>query len=265
MQHRYNNAPFHAEYFDLIVVDEAHRSVHGGVWRQVIEGFQCPQIGLTVTRPRLADDETIAYFGEPVFVYEYQRGVCEGMLAPFVIHRVTTNVDRDGIVADGKHYTSEDFGVRLLIDNRYRTIVGYYEKHFYGRKALVFAASRLHAESLWEKFRTMFAEHGEHGACQVVLSGTESPSVRRKVVEDFKRPGNDLRGSINLNILTAGFDFPELDLLLLCRYTRHKSLYLQMKGRGGSRPPRCWWPSPRQRRWPTAKGPLLDGRLRRRH
>lgn len=236
MQHRYDHAPFHADFFDLIVVDEAHRSVHGDSWRQVIESFSCPQIGLTATPPRLTDDETIDYFGDPVFVYSYERGVREGILAPFVIHKVTTNVDRDGVVAEGRHYTSEDFGVRLLIDNRDRTIVGYYENHFYGRKALVFAASSRHAASLWEKFNTMFAARGEHGACQVVLSNTESPSARRDIVEDFKRPGSDLRVLINLNILTAGFDFPELDLLFMCRYTRHKSLYQQMKGRGSRLP-----------------------------
>ena len=236
MQHRYDKAPFHPHYFDVIVVDEAHRSVHGGVWRQVIEGFDCPQVGLTATPPRLTDDETIAYFGDPIYVYSYERGVREGMLAPFVIHRVTTNVDRDGIVADGRLYTSEDFGVRLLVENRDRTIVSYYEKNFYGQKALVFAASSRHAASLWEKFSDMFAAHGETTACQVVLSGAESPTARAKIVEDFKRPGSDVRVLINLNILTAGFDFPELGVLFMCRYTRHKSLYLQMKGRGSRLP-----------------------------
>jgi type I site-specific restriction endonuclease len=236
MQHRYNREPFHPGYFDLVVVDEAHRSVHGGVWRQVIEGFDCPQVGLTATPPRLTDDETVAYFGEPVYSYSYERGVREGMLAPVVIHRVITSVDRDGLVADGRHFTSEDFGVRVLIENRDRAIVRYYEDHFYGRKALVFAASTRHAESLWERFNEMFATHGEHSGCQVVVSGAESPTVRRSIVEEFKRPGSDLRVLINLNILTAGFDFPELDLLFMCRYTRHKSLYLQMKGRGARLP-----------------------------
>lgn len=70
----------------------------------------------------------------------------------------------------------------------------------------------------------MFAAHGEHGGCQFVLSRAESPSARRGVVEEFKRPGSNLRVPVNLNILTAGFDFPELDLLFMCRYTRHKSL-----------------------------------------
>lgn len=236
MQHRYNRAPFGPQYFNLIVVDEAHRSVHGDVWRQIIEGFDCPQIGLTATPPRLTDDETVAYFGEPIFIYSYERGVREGILAPFVIHRVKTNVDRDGIVADGRLYTSEDFGVRLLVENRDRAIVSYYEQQFYGRKVLVFAASSRHAGSLWEKFNEMFAARGEPGGCQVVLSATESPAVRRTIVEDFQKPGEDLKVLINLNILTAGFDYPELDLLFMCRYTRHKSLYLQMKGRGSRLP-----------------------------
>lgn len=236
MQHRYKRDPFHGSYFDLIVVDEAHRSVHGDAWRQVIEGFACPQIGLTATPPRLTDDATIAYFGDPIFLYSYEQGVRDGLLAPSVIHRVKTTVDRDGIAAGGKLFTSEDFGVRLMVDNRDKAIVGYYNEHFYGRKALVFAASSLHAESLWEKFNEEFAARGDGYECQFVLSSIESPAARRDVVERFQRSDSHLRVLINLNILTAGFDYPELDLLFMCRYTRHKSLYLQMKGRGSRLP-----------------------------
>jgi len=234
MQNRYGDMSPH--HFDLVIVDEAHRSVHGGVWRRVVEHFDCPQIGLTATPPRFNDDETIAYFGEPVFVYSYEDGVRDGILARSVIHRVKTNIDRDGLVVGDRLYRSEDFGVLVQVDNRDWAIVRYYEKNFYGRKCLVFAAGTRHVASLWDKFNRMFASRSDGLSAQFIVSSVETTSARRAVVRQFQDPASNVQVLINLNILTAGFDYPELDLLFFCRYTRHKSLYLQMKGRGARIP-----------------------------
>ncbi len=236
MQHRYDKPPFTHDMFDLIVVDEAHRSVHGESWRKVVESFDCPQIGLTATPPRFTDDETVAYFGEPVFLYSYKDGVRDGVLAPSIIHRVKTTIDRDGLKVGNRLFTSEDFGVVVQVANRDWTIVRYYERHFYGKKCLVFAASTEHVESLWSKFNDMFAEHPDGYKAQFVISSHESAAARSDIIRQFEHPDSAVRVLINLNILTAGFDYPELDLLFMCRYTRHKSLYLQMKGRGSRIP-----------------------------
>ena len=236
MQNRFANQPFHPKYFDLVVVDEAHRSVHGGVWRNIIEYFDCPQVGLTATPARFNDDETIAYFGLPVFLYSYESGVEGGILAPFKIHRVKTNVDKVGIAVEGRFYESPDFGIRVHIDNRDWAIARYYAEHFYGRKCLVFAASTKQVESLWQKFNDIFASKPENYRAQFVVSSVESPKERQAIVEEFADSSTDVKVLINLNILTAGFDFPELGLLFMCRYTENKSLYQQMKGRGSRLP-----------------------------
>lgn len=236
MQNRFAKEPFHPKYFDLIVIDEAHRSVHGGIWRKIIEFFECPQIGLTATPARFNDDETIAYFGKPVFLYSYEDGVQDSILAPFKIHRITTNVDKAGIAVEGRFYESPDFGVRLHIDNRDWAIARYYEEHFYGRKCLVFAASTRQVESLWEKFNELFALRREKYRAQFVVSSVENSKERQAIVDEFANSSTDVKVLINLNILTAGFDYPELDLLFMCRYTENKSLYQQMKGRGSRLP-----------------------------
>lgn len=236
MQHRYDKPPFARDTFDLIVVDEAHRSVHGESWRKVVEYFDCPQIGLTATPPRFTDDETVAYFGDPVFLYSYKDGVRDGVLAPSVIHRVKTTIDRDGLRVGKRLFTSEDFGVVVQVANRDWTIVRYYEREFYGKKCLVFAAGTEHVESLWHKFNEMFAAHQDGYKAQFVISSHESAAARSDIIQQFEHPDSAVRVLINLNILTAGFDYPELDLLFMCRYTRHKSLYLQMKGRGARIP-----------------------------
>jgi type I site-specific restriction endonuclease len=90
MYNRYLSTPFHSHYFDLIIVDEAHRSVHGALWRDVVEFFDCPQVGMTATLPRFADDATIEYFGDPIYIYDYEDGVRDELLAPAIIRRVKT-------------------------------------------------------------------------------------------------------------------------------------------------------------------------------
>ena len=87
MLQKYNPLPL---YFDLIVVDEAHRSVHGALWRDVVVFFDCPQMGMTATPPRFADDATIEYFGDPIYIYDYEDGVRDELLAPAIIRRVKT-------------------------------------------------------------------------------------------------------------------------------------------------------------------------------
>ncbi len=236
MQHRYMSEPFHPTYFDLIIVDEAHRSVHGDSWRKVVEYFECIQVGLTATPPRLGDDETINYFGLPVFQFGYEDAVRQGYLAPFVIHRVKTDIDKNGLNLDGTLFQSQDFGVSVAVENRDRRIAEYYLDHFYGRKCLLFAASTAHAESLWRAFNEEFAKREDEFSAKLVLSSVDSAAARAEIISEFQAPDSSVRVLINLNILTAGFDFPELDLLFMCRYTRHKSLYLQMKGRGARIP-----------------------------
>jgi type I site-specific restriction endonuclease len=235
MQNRFSR-DFQREHFDLIIVDEAHRSVHGGVWRKVIEYFNCPQLGLTATPARFRDDETIAYFGEPVFLYSYDTGVEDGILAPFKIHRVTTNIDQQGLAVEGRFYESPDFGVRVHVDKRDSAIVRYYEDNFYGQKCLVFAASTKQVVSLWDKFNQMFALRLEQHRAQFVVSSAENSIERQRIVAEFVDSNSEVKVLINLNILTAGFDYPELGLLFMCRYTENKSLYQQMKGRGSRIP-----------------------------
>jgi type I site-specific restriction endonuclease len=236
MQNRYNREPFNPNYFDLIIVDEAHRSVHGNVWRNVVEYFLCPQIGLTATPPRFKDDETVEYFGPPIFRYTYEDGVLNGILAPYIVHRVKTNIDRDGLAVGDELFESADFGVAVQVDNRDWAITRYYEEHFYGKKCLIFAAGTEHAGSLWNKFEQMFSTRGDGYRAQFVISSFESRAARMDIIKEFEEDDSSLKVLINLNILTAGFDYPTLDLLFMCRYTHFKSLYLQMKGRGSRLP-----------------------------
>jgi type I site-specific restriction endonuclease len=73
---------------------------------------------MTATPRRYNDDETIAYFGLPIFVFNDDDGVAEGVLARSVIHKVRTNIDRDGLEVGGNAFSISRLRTRVYVDNR---------------------------------------------------------------------------------------------------------------------------------------------------
>jgi DNA repair protein RadD len=88
---------------------------------------------------------------------------------------------------------------------------------------LVFSSGVNHANMLADEFE-------DHGIDVGVVTGSDSGAVREKTIADFK--SGKLRCLINVNVLTTGFDHPEVDLVALVRATASTGLYVQMVGRG---------------------------------
>ena len=80
------------ETFDLVIVDEAHRSIYG-VWRGVLEYFDAHVVGLTATPGK----QTFAFFRQNlVSSYTYQESVSDGVNVDFDIYRIKTRVTEQG-------------------------------------------------------------------------------------------------------------------------------------------------------------------------
>ena len=87
------------DFFDLIVIDECHRSGFG-TWREILDYFeQAAHLGLTATPKRKDNVDTYAYFGEPVYSYSLGQGIQDGFLATYKVHKVNTNLDQVGGVS----------------------------------------------------------------------------------------------------------------------------------------------------------------------
>ena len=87
------------EFFDLIVVDECHRGSarDDSAWREILEWFEpATQIGMTATPRREENADSYAYFGDPLYEYSLARGIADGFLAPYRVHRVVTDYDAAG-------------------------------------------------------------------------------------------------------------------------------------------------------------------------
>lgn len=124
---------FSPDFFDLIVVDECHRSSarEASAWHEILTYFGgAAQIGLTATPKETKDVSNIGYFGEPVYTYSLKQGIEDGFLAPYKVIRV--DLDRDltgwrpekgqtddhGEEIEDRIYNQRDFDRILVLDER---------------------------------------------------------------------------------------------------------------------------------------------------
>jgi type I restriction enzyme R subunit len=103
---------FSKDFFDLIIIDECHRSsaADGSGWREILDHFSAAtKIGLPATPKETECASNIGYFGDPVYSHTLKQGIRDGFLAPYKVMKVHINrdiqvcppekgqLDRDGI------------------------------------------------------------------------------------------------------------------------------------------------------------------------
>ena len=158
---------FSPNFFDLIVVDECHRSSakDGSRWRGILEYFNSAvQIGLTATPKETKDVSSISYFGEPIYTYSLKQGIEDGFLAPYKVIRIGLDKDLEGYrptkgktdiygeVIEDREYNIKDYDRKLIIDDRTKTVARkvteYLRKTDRFAKTIVFCVNIDHAERM---------------------------------------------------------------------------------------------------------------------
>lgn len=158
---------FSPDFFDLIVVDECHRSSakDGSRWRGILEYFNnAVQIGLTATPKETKDVSSISYFGEPIYTYSLKQGIEDGFLAPYKVIRIGLDKDLEGYrptkgktdiygeVIEDREYNVKDYDRKLIIDDRTKTVAKkvteYLKKTDRFAKTIVFCVNIDHAERM---------------------------------------------------------------------------------------------------------------------
>ncbi|MCM3024640.1 DEAD/DEAH box helicase family protein [Weizmannia ginsengihumi] len=158
---------FSPEFFDLIVVDEAHRGSarESSRWRNILEYFHsATQIGLTATPKETDKISNIAYFGEPVYTYSLKQGIEDGFLAPYKVIRIGIDrdlegyrptkgqIDKYGQVIDDREYYLTDFDRDIVLEKRTelvaKKITEFLKKTDRFAKTIVFCIDIEHAERM---------------------------------------------------------------------------------------------------------------------
>lgn len=128
---------FKPDFFDLIIVDECHRSSarDDSNWHEILNYFSsATQIGMTATPKETNDISNIDYFGEPIYTYSLKDGIEDGFLAPYKVVKVGLDkdlegyrpekgkLDEDGYEVEDKEYTVHDFDRKIVIDERTKVV-----------------------------------------------------------------------------------------------------------------------------------------------
>jgi len=251
---------FSPGFFDLIVFDEAHRSIFNR-FTEVIEYFDARMIGLTATPAAFIDRDTFRTFDcrdqAPTFLYTYEQAVDEKRLVEFRLYQAQTGFQRKGIKGadlseedrnalieqgidpDAIDYAGSD--LEVLISNR-DTLRRQWEEiievclkdrggHLPG-KTIVFAMTKDHAERIRDVFEEMFPEHVS--LLQVIHHGMErvhDGPYGDGLISKFKKQDKP-RIAVSVDMLDTGVDIPEVVTLVFMKPVQSRIKLWQMIGRG---------------------------------
>lgn len=223
--------------FNLIFIDEAHLVPEKSetTYRKVIAHFKevNPKLkvsGLTATPYRLAGGHLLDCGIFTDICYDlttpdaFSRLVREGFLTRLVNKRVATKIDTSQVGTRMGDYIQSELELAAnqsdITSAAIREVIAYgHDRHH----VLTFAVSVEHAYAIAAEFEI-------RGWPSVVIHGGLSKKEREAAIEGFK--SGEYRVCVNVNVLTTGFDYPEIDLLVILRPSDSVALWVQILGRG---------------------------------
>lgn len=221
-------------YVDLVIVDEAHTISHKaeGGYRKLLDELKSVNpnmriVGLTATPYRLGHgliSEHGAIFDgliEPVSVAEL---VSRGYLAPLRSKLTDAQLSVDGVSRRGGEYVEHELQRAVNNTDDNERIVDEVIARAGNRKAwLFFCAGVAHSTAIRDALRA-------RGVTAEVVTGETPKAERERIIRDYK--AGRITALTNANVLTTGFDYPDIDLIAMLRPTLSPGLYVQMAGRG---------------------------------
>ncbi|MCL6442722.1 MAG: DUF3427 domain-containing protein [Alicyclobacillus sp.] len=221
---------FAPDRFDYIVIDEFHHA-QAETYRRVIEHF-CPKflLGLTATPERM-DGRDVLELCDNNVVYEVRlrEALEEGLLAPFHyfgLNDQTVNYDE----IQQRHGQFDEAALAKALNTHHRVdyileMINKFGHDGDHRVALGFCANVDHARYMCQEFNL-------RGYPSAVLTGDDSPQIRRATIQKLEDPSDPLEFIFTVDIFNEGIDIPGLNLVLFLRPTESATIFLQQLGRG---------------------------------
>lgn len=245
--------------FDLIIVDECHRSVYNK-YKAIFNYFDSLVLGLTATPREQVDSSTYELFelpkGEPTFAYDYETAVKEGFLVDFHPFERTTNILKQGLNYDDlsdaekeeyetifadengnfpKTIDSKEFYKNIInldtIDRVLETLMSEGLKVNNGQvlgKSIIFAVDHLHAQKIVDRFNLLYPQYGNN-YCKLIDNYV---NYAQTLIDEFSIKDNNFRIAVSVDMLDTGIDVPEVLNLVFYKKVFSKIKFWQMIGRG---------------------------------
>ena len=219
---------FDPKEFSLLVIDEAHHAP-AETYKRIIEYYkQNPALkilGLTATPDRTDKKAMGQIFEDVAYAYDIRDGIDDGWLVPIEQQSVTVEgLDFSGVKTTGGDLNGKDLAAVLEFEEILHGIADPTVQLTGDRKSLIFAASVVHAERLTE----IINRHKPHSA--EFVCGTTPRDTRKIMFADFAE--KKFQYLVNVGVATEGFDDPGIEVVVMARPTKSRTLYAQMAGRG---------------------------------
>lgn len=251
---------FTPAHFDLIIVDEAHRSIFKK-YRAIFEYFDALLVGLTATPKTEVDHNTYDFFemekGVPTYAYAYETAVEEDhVLVPYFNIEVKTKFLQQGISYDElseedkaryeEDFTDEDGEMpdfvpspelneiifnQATVDMVLEDLMTKGIKVAGGDrlgKTIIFAQNKKHAQFIIDRFDKLYPHYHGSFAKRVICDDSYAQSV----IDDFKAAEKEPVIAVSVDMLDTGIDVPEIINLVFFKRVRSKTKFWQMIGRG---------------------------------
>ncbi|HCG02016.1 MAG TPA: restriction endonuclease subunit R [Chloroflexi bacterium] len=249
------NAEVPPETFDVVIIDECHRSIYT-VWRQVVEYFDAHLIGLTAT----PTNNTFGFFDKNlVMEYGHDRAVVDGVNVDYTVYKIRTEITKQGstievgdlagyrnrqtralrweLADESATYAAGDLDRKVVAKDQIRTVIRTFRDRLFtdifpGRstvpKTLIFAKDDSHADDIVQVVREEFGK-GNDFAQKITYRTTDGNP--ENLLAAFRNSMNP-RVVVTVDMIATGTDVKPIECVVFMRDVKSRTYFEQMVGRG---------------------------------
>lgn len=245
------------DFFDLIIIDECHRSGFGS-WNDILTHFDTAiQLGMTATPKESENINTYKYFGKkeddfnPIYTYSMSSGIEDGFLANFILHRYKLNTDAgdlniEDVIDEGAtievpvgtevkdDYSAREFEEKILLPDRTEVMCNklaeILKKTDEMGKTIVFCVTQDHAREVTKHMQNHFSHLGYSNYAVTIVSDETNSESLVKVFQDEQTDRPVVASTVDL--LSTGFDAPSVRNIVFMKYVASPLVFKQILGRG---------------------------------
>lgn len=231
--HQKSYLKFESVHFDYMIVNEGHHA-QAPTYKEVIDYFQCPKIGMTATPKRMDEKDIMEIFHEVIFEMQLDEAIAKGYVAQIEYHMLSHNLSSKrlgeichDVLEEGKRISikqlNESIFIEMLDEEMLKEVYVYaFPAELKPRQTLLFCENIVHAEHVLSLLQ-------KDGCLVDVVHSKRSKGHNRTAMKHFRT--NKLQFLISVDKLNEDIDVPNVEVGVFLRSTDSENIFWQQLGR----------------------------------